>query len=210
MNNSISNLLYNNKYGHTMESDNWYESYRNFQRIRKYIPLINPQQNDTILEIGCNQGVFLKVVQQHCPTAIGIDINADIVTELNNSTISQMSATALKFSSNKFNKIYAFEVIEHILDTKLVFSEVNRVLVSGGEFTFSFPVEIIRGQSALRDAWIAHKNLMYARKLHVHKFSPKKINQITNNLGFITLFSQIMWTPSPSYVMKIQKNNLTK
>ena len=50
-----------------------------------------------------------------------------------------MSATDLRFADARFDKVCAFEVLEHIEDLGAVFREVHRVLEVGGAFIFSFP-----------------------------------------------------------------------
>ena len=201
----VQKTLYAKEYGNSVGSTRGYGGYRNALRIKKFIKLIDPQPEDKILEIGCNRGLLLTNIQILAPKSIGVDVNKELVATINNPSITYMSATDLKLPMNSFNKVCAFEVIEHIDDIAKVFSEVYKILKRGGEFIISFPVEIIRGQTALLDAWTVYKDLRFARKLHIHKLTPNKIKKMAEPLGYEVIESKIMLIPFPSFVMKLKK-----
>jgi SAM-dependent methyltransferase len=200
-----TNNLYIEDYGASVGSKRGYGGYRNTIRVKKFLRLIAPHPQEKILEIGCNTGLLLTKIKSIAPNSLGVDLNKELIAKLNNPSISYMSATNLKFKRSSFNKICAFEVIEHIKDLAKVFSEVYRVLCTDGEFIISFPLEFIRGQSAILDAWTVYKNPLMARQLHIHKLTPKKIKKIAEPLGFTIIQSTIMLIPFPSYVMKLKK-----
>ena len=197
--------LYNQSYGFAVGAQHGYGGYRNNLRIKKFTQLIDPSTTDQILEIGCNRGLLLSALQKYAPATIGIDVNQEVVQQLASKAISYMSATDLRFKENTFNKVCAFEVIEHISDIKKVFTEVYKILKKGGVFIISFPVELIRGQSAILDAWNVYKNPLMARQLHVHKLTPSIIQNISQPIGFVVIESRVMFIPFPSFVMKLKK-----
>lgn len=197
--------LYNLDYGSFVGSKKGYCGFRNRLRTKKFVKLINPQKKDRILEIGCNDGNLISELSKISSNIHGIDINKNLIERLNNDKIQFMPATNLTFNDNYFDKVCSFEVIEHIPRIKKVFSEAHRVLKPKGEFIISFPLEIIRGQTALLDAIKVYKNPLYARRLHVHKLTPKKIKNLIHNVPFHVIGSRIMFIPFPSYVMILQK-----
>lgn len=198
-------VIYNQRYGDFVGSQRGYCGFRNKLRIDKFIKLINPRESDRILEIGCNKGLLTLNIAKYSSKVTGIDINKQQIRKINNNMFCLMSATELNFPSNHFDKMCAFEVIEHIREIDKVFSEVYRVLKMNGRFIISFPFEFIRGQSAILDACLIYKNPFYARKLHLHRLTPHKIRKIIGNLPFSVVRSIIMFIPFPSFVMVLRK-----
>ncbi len=197
--------LYSLNYGSFVGLRKGYRGLRNKWRLKTFTKIISPERNDKILEIGCNDGVLLSHISQFTNEVYGIDTNEEMVKKLNNNKIQTMSATDLKFDNEYFDKVYAFEVIEHIPEIKKVFLEVYRVLKPPGRFIFSFPFEFIRGETALIDAIAIYKNPFYARKLHIHKLSPQKIKELIHDIPFDIIKSFIKFIFSPSYIMILQK-----
>lgn len=115
------------------------------------------------------------------------------------------SATDIDLPRESFEKACAFEVLEHIEDTKKVLQNVFRILVPGGKFYLSVPIELIRGQNAWYDAIKVYGNIRYARKLHVHKLDPLKLGKNARETGFTVSHSSVVWIPLPSYLMILQK-----
>ncbi|MCM2339136.1 MAG: class I SAM-dependent methyltransferase [Burkholderiales bacterium] len=199
--------IYNESYGNFVGSENGYSAIRNKLRTNKFAKIVNPQKDESILDIGCNKGLLLYRLIPHAKEVIGIDINEKLVSSLKDEKIKFMSATNLKFAENSFDKVCAFEVIEHIEEIDKVFSEASRVLKNGGKFIVSFPFEMVRGQSAILDALFVYKDISYARKLHVHKLTPNKIKKIVKNLPLRTTKTQIVLIPFPSFLMILEKTD---
>jgi SAM-dependent methyltransferase len=198
--------LYNGDYGSVVGSNHGYPGFRNRLRIKTFTKLINPSKHDRILELGCNTGELLLRISEYSDEVIGIDINQEQVRRLKNGLIHCMSATNLEFRENDFDKVCAFEVVEHIPALAKVFQEVWRVLKNGGKFIFSFPVELFRGQTALIDAIRVFKNPLYSRKLHVHRLTPRKIKRILKGIPFQINSWSIKLVPYPTFVMILEKS----
>ena len=199
--------LYSYKYGANVARAKGYAGFRKRLRLKKLLPFINPQAGEKILEIGCNDGTFVRAVAQHGAEVIGVDINQEMIMALHDEHFMTMPATNLTFPDNTFDKIYSFEVIEHIPEIEKCFSEACRVLKENGQLIVSFPWEIIRGQAAIGDSLQVYHNIHYSRKLHAHKLSPQKVKAITEELPFIVHKSVLRAIPFPSYVMVFEKRN---
>src|SRR6185437_507324 len=143
--------LYQQKYG-SFVSLGGIARFKNQLFFRACVQAVAPSRSDRILEIGCNDGVLLRHLADHAGDVRGIDVNEDMVATLDDERIQAMSATDLRFADERFDKVCAFEVLEHIEDLSSVFREVHRVLKVGGAFVLSFPFEIIRGQAAWLDS----------------------------------------------------------
>lgn len=197
--------IYNKDYGNFVGSEDGYSAIRNKLRTNKFVKIVDPQKNESILDIGCNKGLLLYRLIPKAREVVGIDINQKLIAELKDEKIKFMSATNLEFEKDSFDKICAFEVIEHIEEIDKVFSEASRVLKKGGKLIVSFPFEIVRGQSAILDALFVYKDISYARKLHVHKITPNKIKKIVKKLPLNTTKTQIVFIPFPSFLMILEK-----
>lgn len=207
--------LYNLSYGEYEGGNTGYAGWRNRRRLKLFTKIIDPQPDDKILDIGCNDGALVKRLSACGCDARGIDINKEVLKKVKDDRLQIMSATKLEFSDNTFHKVCAFEVLEHIDDTEKVLSEINRVLKPGSSFVCSFPLELFRGQSTIKDAYSAYGSLLkapkYARELHVHRLTPGKIKKIITgrNLPLELKSYSIRFLPWPAFVVtliKFEKN----
>jgi predicted SAM-dependent methyltransferase len=79
-----------------------------------------------MLEIGCGKNRFPEAY-----VAIDIDKKSlcDVIAD----------AHYLPFRSRIFHKVVMYEVLEHLTNATRALSEINRVLLDGGELEFSIP-----------------------------------------------------------------------
>lgn len=97
-----------------------------------------------ILDVGCGEGDFSLHIAQIADVkqVNGIDLSKTSINKcikrVKENNISKKikfktgSITDLSFKDNVFDSIFAFEIVEHIVDTEKMFSELNRVLKKGG------------------------------------------------------------------------------
>lgn len=104
----------------------------------------------TVLDIGCGYGWFeLDAIKRECNKIVGVELTEnDLKTakvNINNDKVEFKigNAIELPFNNNIFDTVVSWEVIEHIpknTENKM-FSEVKRVLKSGGFFYLSTPFD---------------------------------------------------------------------
>jgi SAM-dependent methyltransferase len=207
----MSESKYDKRYGALQRDEGFYSKLVHGLRTKKLLKLLKPGKNDRILDLGCNEGEYLREVLRYSKNCHGIDINKAMIRQAKKKKImnvSCMSATNLKkFKDSSFDKIYSSHVLEHIPDVKKVFAEAYRVLRPNGIFIIIFPFELIRGQRAWKDAVRLGKGLSYAKQLHVHKLSPAKIRKIIKGIPFKTCSTGMMLGPLPDYVMVLEKKS---
>ena len=197
--------LYTDKYSKTVGGARGYAGYRNRIRLKVLTNRIPVTPKDNILEIGPNTCLLMDAFKSKAGCVTGIDINEEAVKNSGRSDLVCMNASAMKFESESFTKIVAIEVFEHIPDLRQVFFEIGRVLTAEGKCYMTVPFELFRGQQALGDAWFVYRDLKMARKLHVHKLNPKKINQMIVGSGLKVESSELIWIPGPSYFIVVKK-----
>lgn len=197
--------LYGRDYAAHINKKTGYRGFINRVRNNTFSALIEAQPKERILEIGCNAGVLLRILQSQGAVVSGIDVDKNILETIKDLPVFYMSVTELDFPENSFDKVCAFEVLEHIEELRKALENIARILKPGGRFYCSFPFELIRGQAALYDALTVYHNALYARKLHVHKLTPSKIKKWIAGLPLEIVASKMIFIPFPSFFMTLKK-----
>ncbi len=111
------------------------------QQIASFLFNLLVQQKpaiDKILDIGFGYGDFLSVASSWGIKTYGVDISGEALKLAKNfvpqSKLSQLdvSKQKLPFKNSYFDVVITFDVVEHISQTSLFFSEIYRVLAPGG------------------------------------------------------------------------------
>lgn len=119
----------------------------------------NPQ---SVLEIGCNDGVMLEHLDQMCKIAIGVD-PADIVNpQLNiiNDFFSSKVAEEVRDKYGQLDLVIANNVFAHIQDIHDVTKGIQLLLKDSGVFVFEVHslLEMVKGNQY---DWVYHEHLYY-------------------------------------------------
>ncbi len=113
-------------------------------RIDTAIKFADINNDDIILDIGCNTGHLLKEIQNsgHSCKCWGIDIEPKIMTiKLSNCEFRVADASNLPFNDDFFNTIFALDTLEHLEDVESAIKEIHRVLKPKGILILSGPTE---------------------------------------------------------------------
>ncbi len=201
-----SKILYNDYYCRQIQN-NFLKSFCYDLRLKTIIKLLKINPDDKILEIGANTGEVTKELLKLSNYVIGIDINENAIKIANISSVILMDVQKMDFKNNFFDKIASIHTIEHVPNIKTTFFEVNRVLKPGGQAAFIYPCELFRGSSALIDAIKIYGNPIYARKLHVHKLNPQKIEKAIAGTNLKIKKSGVFFEPVPAFYTLLEKCN---
>ena len=178
------------------------ETERHLRRVVRYL---QPGANDRLLEVGCGRGWLTQRMQQLCPATYGIDVNPRSIIHGVAPQLSNMDAVALHFDDEQFDKLYSFHAIEHIPDAEEALREMSRVLVPGGRILLVYPAEPIRGLYAMPGAWLGFGNPFLARRLHVHKFTPRRIARLAARCALAHVRSGFDLLITPQFMTVMQK-----
>ena len=175
-----------------------------FRVVQKYLQIA---PGESVLEVGCNQGVMVKKLRSLGIDAYGVDINEKAVKEAAVEYVSVMDATRLDFPDNTFDKLFSLHTIEHIEDTQKVLGEMERVLKPGGRIVLMYPAEpgVLRGITCIHHALVISKNPLSARKIHVHNFNPKKIQELIKGSSLQHIESHFPVLMHPQYLTVLEK-----
>ena len=130
----------------------------NFNRGKLLSGRIYPEffpidKEETILNIGCGDGVQAVIYGGNFKKMVGVDINQSrleiakqlaLVHGFNNfeAVLSNVEAILL---DEKYDKIIAIDIIEHVINPAKVIVEISRLLKDDGSLLITFPV--------LHDKW---------------------------------------------------------
>jgi len=115
-----------------------------WERIKTAINFAQIKDEHVLLDIGCHEGQFFKIVRKSnkiC-TCYGIDIEPAVENlNIENCKFKVADVKDLPFEDNYFDVVFALSTLEHIEDLDVVIKEIKRVLKPKGSVILSSPTE---------------------------------------------------------------------
>jgi ubiquinone/menaquinone biosynthesis C-methylase UbiE len=179
------------------------ETERHTRRIMRYL---RPRDGDRLLEVGCGRGWLTQRMQERVPATYGVDVNPRSIAHGVTANLHVMDAVALEFDDEQFDHAYTFHAIEHIVDAASALRELRRVVRPSGRILLVYPAEPIRGLYAMPGAWLGFGNPLLARRLHVHRFTPKRIARLAAECGLVHLESALDLLITPQFITVLAKS----
>jgi SAM-dependent methyltransferase len=149
--------------------------------VRKYL-----SRESRVCDVGCGNGIFLRVLAPHCAHVTGIDLNAGMLAEgramvarerIGNAEFVQCSADTLPFPNAAFDLVYCFSTLLLIPNVDDALAQMVRVLRNGGYLILD-----VAGRNNLSSVYW---RLWYRRRGHfgVHAFAHPTIRKKIETLG---------------------------
>jgi SAM-dependent methyltransferase len=179
------------------------ETERHARRIMRYL---RPRDSDRLLEVGCGRGWLTQRMQERIPSTYGVDVNPRSIVHGVTANLHVMDAVALEFDDEQFDHAYSFHAIEHIVDAAAALREMRRVVRPRGRILLVYPAEPIRGLYAMPGAWLGFGNPLLARRLHVHRFTPKRIARLAAECGLTHVESALDLLVTPQFITVLAKS----
>lgn len=166
----------------------WHQ--RRFKEIEKLI-----ERTDKILDIGCADGMFSKVIldKAKAKELIGLDVLKTSVVWANKHWKHTGKMNFLvgdahdlkKFKSGSFDAVFALEVLEHVHRPLEALKEIKRVLKKGGYGVFLVPSESL----LFRTIWFFWLHFYPRgwvwRDTHIQTFRNSYLPKICQKAGFL-------------------------
>jgi SAM-dependent methyltransferase len=113
--------------------------------------------------------------------------------------------TNLGFEDGSVDKAYSLHTVEHLPDLRKFFIEMARVLRPGGVAIIVYPWEPFRGFQALVAALRQYKNPFMARRIHLHRLTPKAVAKITEDTSLSHVESKLVLALGIQYLTVLSK-----
>ena len=136
---------------------------------------LEPGQGDSILDVGCSRGFYVKAMEAYTRNVTGVDNSEISVSEAVSDKVEWGDATSLRFEDGTFDKVYSLHTIEHLPNPRALISEIERVLKPGGTAIVVYPWELFRGMQALGAAVRLYRNPFRAGRVHIHRLTPTRL-----------------------------------
>jgi len=152
-----------------------------------------------ILDIGCGEGIFAKILFNH-KVDLGVDPNKKELDRAKKigiyKELIQCYGNKISQPSHKFNTIFSNSVLEHIPNMKLVLKEAYRLLNPGGKLYITVPTNnfdqytltsqllLFFGLKKLQKKYCKIFNLFWR---HYHYYDPSKWTKILKKSGYEVL-----------------------
>ena len=149
---------------------------RRFTRF-KYL-----MQNKTILDFGCGNGGFLKLVtgRGHTLRAVGVDLDVESVRCINNEGI-ECYGGIHELPDIKFDVIFLFHVLEHLSDPETIMRTLSGHLSDDGVIIIETP----NADDALLSLYGCKKFSDFTYwSPHICLYNEKTLKQMLGNAGF--------------------------
>jgi ubiquinone/menaquinone biosynthesis C-methylase UbiE len=114
------------------------------QRLLKAYVVAKPYVLGDVLEVGCGEGRGIELIIEGARSYSAIDKLEPVIRELRKkfpggNFLSGNIPPLSDFQDNSFDRVFSFQVIEHIKDDSLFLKEIHRVLKPGGMALLTTP-----------------------------------------------------------------------
>lgn len=186
---------------HGKVPENWYfeslkiDPFQRFWHKKRFTEVSSEIEKvkGKILDIGCNDGTFSKVIldKSNASELIGIDVIAKTINWAKNKwkftgrmKFIVADAHHLPFKSQFFDAVFALEVLEHVFDPVKVLNEVKRVLKKDGYAIFLVPSDSFLFQ-IIWLIWLKfYPRGKIWRDTHIQTYKNDLLTKITKKVGF--------------------------
>jgi ubiquinone/menaquinone biosynthesis C-methylase UbiE len=131
--------------------------------------ILNPQKGETILDIGCGQGYFARLIAQNGASVVGIDVGDELIkiaksqASPNETYLVQSAEKLSSLSDKRFNAAICVLALQNIKNLGVAVSEMSRVLKPNGRGVLVLNHPAFRVPSASSWGYDEKTNAQYRR-----------------------------------------------
>jgi SAM-dependent methyltransferase len=173
-----------------------------FDVLLKYL---EPGQGETILDLGCSRGFYVRAMEAYTEGVVGVDISESSLKGAVSPRVRYGDITNLEFDDASFDKAYSLHTVEHLPNLRQFFAETARVLKPGGLAIVVYPWEPFRGFQAIVAAVRQYKNPFMARRIHLHRLTPGGLARFTEGTSLAHVRSKLVLALGIQYLTVLRK-----
>jgi SAM-dependent methyltransferase len=177
----------------------------NWALFNVLLEYLEPREGEAILDLGCSRGFYVRAMEAYTSGIVGVDVSEASLKEAVSPRVKYGDITNLEFADASFDKAYSLHTVEHIPNLRQFFAEVARVLRPGGLAIIVYPLEPFRGFQALVAAIRQYKNPFMARRIHLHRLTPKAVAKLTEGTSLAHVRSKLVLALGIQYLTVLSK-----
>ncbi len=166
------------------------------KETRRLLKALNGVINGVVLDAGCGDGTFDKIICTHHPDLklYGMDISWSAVGKAGSAPLPKRLSFAvgdvvsLPFKDLMFDCVILVEVIEHVFDVPQLLGELKRVLKDGGKLLITTTDFNLLKKMIV--AVFLFERYFYPTNPHIRIFTRKSLKDILHKSGFNVLSYQ--------------------
>lgn len=178
-------------------------------------------KKESILNVGCGDGVQAMTYKGRFKKMVGVDINSKsletarkLMEHYNMPNFEAIEANVEKIPLNEtFDKCIAIDIIEHVIHPARVVSEIYRLLKNNGELLITFPAmhdkweNLFRfvGRKILRRKGKTVYKAVWDPNQHQYDFKLSKWINMIESQNFILVDSRASTLFPPLHYLKVPK-----
>jgi len=116
------------------------------QRMKYSLETLQPEENDTILEVGCGSGENTEIITRKGAEVTAMEVSKDEIVDArkrvgDKANFILCDAQHMPFRSKSFHKVLCLSVLEHIPEDSKAVSEIKKVMDESGFGVIGVPSE---------------------------------------------------------------------
>ena len=131
-----------------------------------------------ILEVGCGSGAFLKKAAAGSNICVGLELNSSAVAAASQAGLNvqrQMLSDFLITNTLKFDRVFSFQLLEHVMDPVAMIRDMMSCVKDGGRVCFAVP----NARSLLN----LGESILDMPPHHLTRWQPEAIKRIGHLVG---------------------------
>ncbi len=161
-------------------------------RRKKILSLIGNVTNKKIIDIGCANGYFGRLLQESGNEVFGFDISEQAIAEskkvLSSAEVLDIQKDILPFESGSIDIAIFSETIEHLFLPEKALQEIKRVLKDNGYVLITTPnFLVLSNRIKMLLGNFTYTESGFLDRGHIHFFTYKSLVKILDDCGFIVM-----------------------
>ena len=160
---------------------------------RSLVQEVTGKKSGTLLDVGAGTGAFAHTMQKAGWSVTGLepDETARANAAANYQITLDTNEKLPTLSSNSYDAITMWHVLEHVHDLHGYLNQFNRILKTDGTLLIAVPNYTSYDAGKYDNCWAA-----YDVPRHLYHFSPKSMEVLLNSHGFVLQQIKPMWFDS--------------